>query len=113
MSDSVLVLTTNDCPGQKVIRVLGTVYGTSVKSRTAVGNFLGGIRQSFGGEQSGYTKLVADSRDAAIAALAQRAADVGGNAVLCMRFDSGQFGGGDKNMALNEVTAYGTAVVLG
>ncbi len=109
--DSVLILTINECPGHSVQQVIGTVYGTSVRSRTAVGNFTGGLRQAFGGEQSGYTKLMVDNREAAIADLAQKAADVGANAILGMRFDSGQIGN-DKGTALNEITAYGTAVIL-
>jgi uncharacterized protein YbjQ (UPF0145 family) len=36
---------------------------------------------------------------------------MGANAVLAMRFDSGEFDAG-QGQAMNEVTAYGTAVVV-
>ncbi|MBU2773261.1 YbjQ family protein [Acidithiobacillus ferrooxidans] len=108
---SVLILTTNDCPGMRVIRVLGPVYGTSVRSRNIVGNFMGGIRAVFGGKQSGYLKMIAQTRDETLAQLADHAQSLGTNAVLAMRFDSGEFDAG-QGQAMNEVMAYGTAVVV-
>ena len=109
--NNVLILTTNDCPGMRVVRVLGPVYGTSVRSRNIVGNFMGGLRAVFGGKQSGYLKMIAQTRDEALAQLADHAQSLGANAVLAMRFDSGEFDAG-QGQAMNEVTAYGTAVVV-
>ncbi|OCX68009.1 hypothetical protein A6M27_10365 [Acidithiobacillus thiooxidans] len=107
----VLILTTNDCPGYTVQEIIGPVFGISVRSRNAVGNMLGNLSQSFGGEQKGYIKLASDARDSAIEQLTQAARTLGANAVLAMRFDSDQLGN-EKGTALNEVVAYGTAVVL-
>ena len=107
----VLVITTNEVPGARIIRVIGPVYGTSIRSRTIIGNFLGGIRAVFGGTQTGYINMVNQTRDEAIAALQAHAASIGANAVLGMRFDSGEFDAG-QGQAMNEVTAYGTAVVV-
>lgn len=107
----VLVITTNEVPGARIIRVIGPVYGTSIRSRTIIGNFLGGIRAVFGGTQTGYINMVNQTRDEAIAALQAHAASIGANAVLGMRFDSGEFDAG-QGQAMNEVTAYGTAVIL-
>jgi len=111
MSDEIMVLTTNDCPGYRVVRVLGTVYGTSAKSRNSFGNLMGGLRQAFGGDQAGYAKLVRTVRDAAIQDMAEQAAQAGANAVLAMRFDSDQLVT-DKGLPVNVALAYGTAVVL-
>lgn len=107
----VLVITTNDVPGARITRVIGPVYGTSIRSRTIIGNFIGGIRAVFGGTQTGYINMVNQTRDEAIAALQAHAASIGANAVLGMRFDSGEFDAG-QGQAMNEITAYGTAVVL-
>jgi len=107
-----LILTTNDCPGMRVLRVIGPVYGTSVRSRNIVGNFLGGVRAVFGGKQTGYLKMIAATRNESLAQLAEHAQSLGANAVLAMRFDSGEFDAG-QGQAMNEVTAYGTAVVAG
>lgn len=107
----ILVVTMNDVPGARVVRVIGPVYGTSVRSRSIVGNMMGGLRAVFGGAQAGYAKMVSQTRDEALAALREHAATLGANAVLGMRFDSGEFDAG-QGQAMNEVTAYGTAVQL-
>ena len=73
-----------------VVRVIGPVYGTGVRSRNTVGNFLGGVRAIFGGKQSGYLKMIAQTRDEALAQLADHAKTLGANMVLAMRFDSGE-----------------------
>ncbi|MHB1532714.1 YbjQ family protein [Acidithiobacillus sp.] len=105
------ILTINDYPGMRVVRVIGPVYGTGVRSRSIVGNFLGSVRAVFGGRQEGYRKMIAQTRDDALAQLAEHAQSLGANAVLGMRFDSGEFDAG-QGQAMNEVTAYGTAVVV-
>ena len=94
----------------RVVRAIGQVYGTGVRSRNIVGNFLGGVRAIFGGKQDGYLKMIAQTRDDALEQLAEHALSLGANAVLGMRFDSGEFDAG-QGQAMNEVTAYGTAVV--
>ncbi len=110
MSD-ILIVTTEQVAGTRVSRVIGPVYGTSVRSRTITGNFMGGLRAVFGGSQGGYTRMVGRTRDEALTELRKHAASLGANAVLAMRFDSGEFDAG-RRQAMNEVTAYGTAVIL-
>ncbi|MGH7083408.1 MAG: YbjQ family protein [Acetobacteraceae bacterium] len=44
-------------------------------------------------------------------ALKQEAAERGANAVVAMRFDSGEFDSG-RGQSMAEITAYGTAVIL-
>jgi uncharacterized protein YbjQ (UPF0145 family) len=61
----------------------------------------------FGGEAKGYTKLLSDSRQEALARLRHEANLLGGNAVLGARFDSGEIA-----RMMNEVAAYGTAVTI-
>jgi hypothetical protein len=36
VENNVLILTINDCPGIRVVRVIGPVYGTGVRSRTSL-----------------------------------------------------------------------------
>ena len=62
----------------------------------------------FGGEAKGYTKLLTDSRQEALARLRLgRATWSAANAVLAMRFDTGEIAD-----LMNEVAAYGTAVTV-
>jgi uncharacterized protein YbjQ (UPF0145 family) len=103
----VIVVTTNDIPGYKVDEVYGEVFGLIVRSRNVFSNFGASIRTIIGGEVKGYTTLLSDSREQALSRLRDEAATHGANAVLAMRFDSGDIGG-----IMNEVAAYGTAVKI-
>lgn len=107
MENEVIVVTTNDIPGYKVVEVYGEVFGLIVRSRNLFSNIGAGFRTIFGGEVKGYTSLLSDSREHALARLREAAAAKGANAVLAMRFDSGDIGG-----VMNEVAAYGTAVKI-
>lgn len=62
-----------DSPGMRVVRVIGPGYGTGVRSRNIVVNFLGGMRASFGGKQAGYLKMIAQTRDDALEQLTEHA----------------------------------------
>jgi uncharacterized protein YbjQ (UPF0145 family) len=107
MSNKILVVTTttNDIPGYEVVEVYGEVFGLIVRSRNLFSNFGASLRTIFGGEVGGYTKLLSATREQALERLRNEAAAKGGNAVIAMRFDSGDIGG-----VMNEVAAYGTAV---
>ncbi len=105
MKDEVMVVTTNELPGYEVEEVYGEVFGLIVRSRNLFSNIGASFRTIFGGEVKGYTTLLSDSREHALARLREATAAKGGNAVLMMRFDSGDIGG-----VMNEVAAYGTAV---
>jgi uncharacterized protein YbjQ (UPF0145 family) len=103
--DDIMVVTTNDLPGYKVVEVYGEIFGLIVRSRNLFSNVGANFRTIFGGEVGGYTKLLSDSRLQAVGRLRQAAKDRGANAVLAMRFDTGDIG-----QVMNEVAAYGTAV---
>jgi uncharacterized protein YbjQ (UPF0145 family) len=103
--EDMLVVTTNDIPGYQVTEVYGEVFGLIVRSRNVFSNFGASLRTVVGGEVGGYTKMLTESRNKAMERLRQAAAEKGANAVLAMRFDSGDIG-----QVMNEVAAYGTAV---
>jgi uncharacterized protein YbjQ (UPF0145 family) len=105
MDQQILVVTTNDVPGYEVTHVYGEVFGLIVRSRNLFSNFGASLRTIFGGEVRGYTKLLSDTRAQAMERLCNEATAKGANAVLMMRFDSGDIG-----QQMNEVVAYGTAV---
>ena len=105
MKDKIMVATTNNLPGYEVVEVYGEVFGLIVRSRNIFGNIGASFRTIFGGEVRGYTKLLSNTREQALERLRNEAETVGANAILMMRFDSGDIGG-----VMNEVVAYGTAV---
>lgn len=107
MDSSILVVTTNDVPGYEVVAVYGEVFGLITRSRNVVSNIGAGLKSIIGGEIGAYTKLLTDSRIEAVERMKQAAAEKGANAVLMMRFDTGDIG-----KSMNEVAAYGTAVKI-
>jgi uncharacterized protein YbjQ (UPF0145 family) len=81
--------------------------GVVVRSRGIGGNIAASLRSIVGGEIKEYTALVEETRRHAVDRLIQNATLMGGNAVVMMRFDSGSIG-----ETMNEVVAYGTAVIV-
>ena len=107
MDNGILAVTMNDIPGYEVIEVYGEVFGVMTRSRNVISNFGAGLKSIVGGEIGAYTKLLSDSRIEATERMKQAAAAKGANAIIAMRFDTGEIG---QNM--NEVAAYGTAVKI-
>ncbi|PPD26833.1 MAG: hypothetical protein CTY20_13700 [Hyphomicrobium sp.] len=102
-----IVVTTNDLPGYRIVRHLGVVRGLSVRSRSLAGNIGASIQILFGGNISLYTKLAEDARQEAFELLVAQADAKGANAILAMRYDANEMAS-----AVTEVLAYGTAVVV-
>ncbi len=102
-----MVTTTENIPGYRVVNVIGQVFGLTVRSRGVGGNMAAGLKSLVGGEIRSYTKLLEDARREAIDRLVQTATSAGANAVVMMRFDSSEMG-----QTMSEIVAYGTAVVV-
>jgi uncharacterized protein YbjQ (UPF0145 family) len=106
-----LVVTTENIPGYKIIETKGIVQGACIKSRSVFGNMFGNLKAMFGGNQDGYIKLVIQTRDEAIQAMINEAQNLNANAIIMMRFDSNEFDSG-QGQSMSEVVAYGTAVII-
>ncbi len=100
-----IVATTENLAGHRITQALGQVFGVVVRSRGIGPNFIAALRSLGGGEIKEYTALVEDTRRHAIDRMVANASAMGADAVVMMRFDSGQIG-----QTMNEVVAYGTAV---
>lgn len=94
-------------PGYRIARNLGIVRGITVRSRSIVGNFLGGLQTLFGGNISVYTNLCEHARSEVFTIMCKHADRLGANAVLGIRHDATELMAG-----LTEVLCYGTAVVV-
>jgi uncharacterized protein YbjQ (UPF0145 family) len=102
-----LVVTTNDVPGYRVVRVIGLARGVTVRSRNVIASFGGMLQTIFGGNISIYTKLAEQARREAHDLLVAHAHEMGGNAVIAMRYDANEIMAG-----VTEVLAYGTVVEI-
>ena len=102
-----IVVTTENIPGQRRRQTIGQVFGVVVRSRGIGGNIMAGLRSIVGGEIHEYTQLLEETRRQAIDRMVKNATTMGANAVVMMRFDSSEIG-----QTMSEIVAYGTAVVL-
>ena len=107
MNSDVWVTTAFGFEGCRVTKQLGIVRGITVRSRSVVGNFVGGIETMFGGKITIYTELCEHAREEAYDLLVEHARAMGANAIIGMRYDAN-----DVMDGVTEVLAYGTAVVI-
>lgn len=94
-------------PGKRVARHLGLVNGNTVQAKNVGRDFMAGLKNIVGGELKGYTELLTESRNTAMARMIQEAEALGANAVVNVRFSTSTITQGAA-----ELMAYGTAVVL-
>jgi uncharacterized protein YbjQ (UPF0145 family) len=102
-----MVTTALSLPGYKIVRSLGVVRGLTVRSRSIIGNFFGGIQSIFGGNITIYTNLCEQAREETYRLMCEHAEKHGANAIIAMRYDATELMAG-----LTEVLCYGTAVVV-
>ncbi|MBS0228747.1 MAG: YbjQ family protein [Proteobacteria bacterium] len=105
--DENMVTTALELPGYRIVRNLGLVRGIIVRSRSVVGNFIGGLQSLFGGNITIYTELCEQARNDTYRDMIQHARLQGANAIIAVRYDATEIMTG-----LTEVLCYGTAVVV-
>jgi uncharacterized protein YbjQ (UPF0145 family) len=95
------VLTMDAVPGRETVEVLGPVVSVVARTRELRPD----LRNA--GVVEGYTAMLTDSRQDAIAKVVDMAREAGADAVVGLRFDCSEI-----TQSLSEVVAYGTAVKL-
>ncbi|RKU46113.1 hypothetical protein DL546_006554 [Coniochaeta pulveracea] len=106
-TNGVLTSTMNDIPGYRVVKVLGAVYGLTVRSRNWAAGLGMVIKSIVGGELTWFTDMLYSARNDAIGRVVAETQSRGGNAIIALRFDAADLGGG-----FAQVCAYGTAAVI-
>ncbi|HEY9088149.1 MAG TPA: YbjQ family protein [Anaerolineaceae bacterium] len=107
MASNLWVTTAFGFEGYKISRHMGVVRGITVRSRSVVGNFVGGLQTLVGGNISVYTELCEHARQEAFDLMTLHAQQLGANAIIGMRYDAN-----DVMDGVTEVLAYGTAVII-
>jgi uncharacterized protein YbjQ (UPF0145 family) len=102
-----IVVTTDNVPGKKIVKTLGIVRGNTTRARHIGRDILALLRNIVGGEIIEYTKLMAESREQALDRMGDEAKRLGANAVVCSRFTTSFISAGAA-----ELLAFGTAVVV-
>jgi uncharacterized protein YbjQ (UPF0145 family) len=79
-----MITGTFELPGYNVVKNLGIVRGITVRSRSIVGNVLGGLQSLFGGNITVYTNLCEQARTEAFELMCQHADQLGANAIIAL-----------------------------
>jgi uncharacterized protein YbjQ (UPF0145 family) len=103
--ESIMVTTSQELPGYRIVRNYGIVRGIIVRSRSLLGSIGAGLQTILGGNITILTELCENTREEAYELMMQHAAEHGANAVIAMRYDATEIMQG-----VTEVLAYGTAV---
>ncbi len=90
---------------EKVVETLAMVRGSTVQSKHLGRDFMAGLKSLVGGELRGYTELLEEARDEALARMVAEAERLGADAVVNIRFVT-------SSIAANasEILVFGTAV---
>ena len=105
--EPMMITTSNELAGYRVVKNLGVVRGIVVRSRSIVGNFFATLQSLFGGNITLYTQLCEQARIDAYQSMRQHAQQMGANAIIGMRYDAT-----DLMAGITEVLCYGTAVIV-
>ena len=104
------VTTTFTIEGYRITSYKGVARGIVVRSPTISQGILGGLNSIFGGSIAAYSEMCEQAREQAYDLLLEQAVRRGANAVIGLRYDASEMGGGRSSAT--EVLCYGTAVVI-
>lgn len=102
-----MVVTSSQIAGQRIVKTLGMVRGNTIRSRNLARDILAVFKNLVGGEIEEYTKLMAESREQALDRMRAEAKQLGANAIVDVRFSTSEV-----MQAAAEMLVYGTAVVV-
>lgn len=102
-----IVTTTPNIEGRKIVSYDGIVFGEVVSGVNVVKDMMAGFSNFFGGRSNTYESELIQARENAISEMKQRAEALGANAVVGVDIDY-EVLGADNGMLM--VTASGTAV---
>lgn len=104
-----IVTTTPYVEGRPVQEYLGIINAQSIIGANILKDFLGGLRDVFGGRSKTYEKVIEQAKEDALRELAEKAQLVGANAIIGVDLDFETIGGSGSMLM---VIASGTAVRL-
>ena len=102
-----IVTTTPNVEGRPVKEYLGIINAQSIIGANILKDFLGGLRDVFGGRSKTYEKVIEQAKEDALRELAEKAQSMGANAIIGVDLDFETIGGSGSMLM---VIASGTAV---
>jgi uncharacterized protein YbjQ (UPF0145 family) len=103
------VTTTPTLEGHRITRYCGIVCGEAILGANLFKDLFAGIRDLVGGRSATYERELSNAREIALRELAERAAQLGANAVVGVDLDYEVLGQANGMLM---VSASGTAVVV-
>ena len=102
-----LLTTSDEIPGKKIVKTLGLVRGNTIRARWFGRDIMATFKQIIGGEIKSYTQMLNTARDEATQRMIKDAKKLKADAVVCVRYITAEVMQGAA-----EILAYGTAVKL-
>ena len=104
-----IITTTNVIEGSPVQQYLGVINAQSIIGANIFKDFLGGLRDVFCGRSKTYEKVLEQAKEDALRELAEKAQQLGANAIVGVDLDFETVGGSGSMLM---VIATGTAVKI-
>ena len=104
-----LLSTTPTIEGSPIREYKGVVTGETIIGANVFKDFMAGLRDFFGGRSGTYETVLAEAKDTSLSEMAERARQLGANAVVGIDLDYETIGQGNSMLM---VTCSGTAVVI-
>ncbi len=101
-----MIVNTETIPGHDIVETKGLVSGNTIRAKHLGRDIGAGLKNLVGGELTGYTELLNESRAEAMQRMVGAAQGMNANAIVNVRFTTSAIAGGAA-----ELYAYGTAVV--
>lgn len=101
--------TTPTLEGHPIREYRGVVTGETIIGANFLKDFMAGIRDFFGGRSGSYEKVLREAKDSAMREMAERAENMGCNAIVGIDLDYETVG---ESGSMLMVTCSGTAVVI-
>lgn len=102
-----ILITTMDVPGHRLVETLGMVRGNTIRARHVGRDIMAALRNIAGGEITEYTKMLAEAREQSIDRMIEEAQMLEANAIVGIRFQTSMVMSGAA-----EMLCYGTAVLI-
>ncbi len=102
-----IIVNTETVPGKDISQFHGLVQGNTIRAKHIGRDIGAALKNLVGGELQAYTELLTEARQEAVDRMVAQAEELGGNAIVNVRFTTSSIAGGAA-----ELYAYGTAVTV-
>jgi len=107
VSEEIIAVSTDYVPGMEIEKVLGIVWGSSIRAKHIGKDIKMAFKHLVGGELTDYADMLEEARKMAFRRMIEKAKALGADAVVNVRFTTSSVMSGAA-----EMVAYGTAVKL-